>query len=64
MIIDMRKGRTMTRQQLHGLAALLLIAGGGLFVFTDTVPPAIAGLACTAAAGLLLLLARYRDKEK
>ena len=54
----------MTRQQLHGLAALLLIAGGGLFIFTETLPPAIAGLACTAAAGLLLVQARYRDRTK
>ncbi|MDA1097448.1 MAG: hypothetical protein O2967_00570 [Proteobacteria bacterium] len=54
----------MTRQQLHGLAALLLITGGGLFIFTETVPPAVAGLACTVTAGLLLLLAWYRDKSK
>ncbi|MDP7548410.1 MAG: hypothetical protein QGF20_14055 [Alphaproteobacteria bacterium] len=49
----------MTRQRLHGLAALLLIVGGGLFILTETVLPAIAGLACTVAAGGLLLLAWY-----
>ena len=54
----------MTRQQLHGLAALLLIAGGALFIFTETVAPAIAGLACTVAAALLLLLSWYRDRSK
>ncbi|MDP6343369.1 MAG: hypothetical protein QF578_04715 [Alphaproteobacteria bacterium] len=48
------------RHKLHGLAAALLIAGGGLFIFTETVAPAVAGLACTVLAGVMLLLARDR----
>ncbi len=54
----------MTRQRLHGLAALLLIAGGGLVIFTETVPPAIAGLACTVAAGPLVLPGWCRGRSK
>ena len=54
----------ITKQLLHGLAALLLIAGGALFIFTDTLPPAFAGMACTVAAALLMLVARYRGKSK
>jgi len=54
----------MTRAHLHGLAALLLIAGGALFIFTETVAPAIAGLGCTVAAALLLVVAWYRERAK
>lgn len=54
----------MTRQHLHGLAALLLIGGGALFIFTETVAPAIAGFGCTVAAGLLLVIAWYRERAK
>ena len=52
----------MTRQHLHGLAALLLIAGAGLYMFTETLAPAIAGMACTVASALLMLFAWHRDK--
>jgi len=51
----------MARAHLHGLAALLLIAGGLLFVLTDTVAAAAIGLVCIAAAGILMLLARGRS---
>ncbi len=54
----------MTKQHLHGLAALLLIAGGALYIFTDTLPPAIAGMVCTLAAAGRMLLSWYRDKPK
>ncbi len=54
----------MGKAHLHGLAALLLIAGGGLFMFTDTLPPAIAGMACTIAAAALMLFAWHRDRQK
>jgi membrane-bound ClpP family serine protease len=54
----------MTRAHLHGLAALLLIGGGALFIFTETVAPAVAGLGCTVAAGVLLIVARYRETSK
>ncbi len=53
----------MTRQHLHGLAALLLICGGALFIFTETVAPAVAGLGCTIAAALLLVIAWYRERS-
>ncbi len=53
----------MTRQHLHGLAALLLIAGAGLYMFTETLPPAIAGMACTLAAALLMLFAWHRERR-
>jgi len=51
----------MQRAHLHGLAALLLIAGGLLFVLTETIAPAALGLVCIAAAGVVLLLARRRS---
>ena len=50
----------MTRQHLHGLAALLLIAGAGLYMFTETLPPAIA---CTLAAALLMLFAWHPERR-
>ena len=53
----------MTRRHLHGLAALLLIAGAGLYMFTETLPPAIAGMVCTVAAALLMLFAWHRDRR-
>ena len=53
----------MTRQQLHGIAALLLIGAGGLFLFTDTLPPAFAGLGIIVAAALIMAYAWYRDRN-
>ena len=54
----------MTKRRLHGLAALLLIAGGALYTFTDTLAPAIAGMGCTLAAALLMLFAKFREKSR
>jgi len=54
----------MTRAHLHGLAALFLIGGGALFIFTETVAPALAGLGCTVTAALLLVIAWYRERSK
>ncbi|MFP6748911.1 MAG: hypothetical protein VCD66_15080 [Alphaproteobacteria bacterium] len=42
---------------------MLLIAGGALYIFTDTLPPAIAGLGCTLAAALLMLFSRFRKSS-
>ena len=53
----------MTRQQLHGIAALMLIAAGGLFLFTDTVPPAFAGLGMIVAAALIMAFAWHQDRN-
>ena len=53
----------MTRQHLHGLAALVLIAGAGPYMFTETLPPAIAGMVCTLAAALLMLFAWHRERR-
>ncbi|MDP6689472.1 MAG: hypothetical protein QF384_08255 [Alphaproteobacteria bacterium] len=52
----------MTRHHLHGLAALLLIGGGALYIFTETVAPALAGLGCTIGAAVLLIIAWYRER--
>lgn len=49
------------RQKLHGLSALLLIAGGALYILSDTVLAAAAGLALSVAAGIILLIARRDD---
>ncbi len=54
----------MTRHHLHGLAALLLIGGGALYIFTETVAPALAGLGCTIGAAVLLIIAWYRERPK
>ncbi|MBT4490662.1 MAG: hypothetical protein HOK30_14485 [Rhodospirillaceae bacterium] len=54
----------MSKQHLHGLAALLLIAGGALYIFTSALLPAIGGMACTVAAALIMLFAWYRDRSK
>jgi hypothetical protein len=50
----------MNKQQLHGAAAVLLIVAAALFILTDSVAPAVAGLALVVMAGVCLFMARNR----
>ena len=53
----------MTRKQLHGLAAAILIVGGLLLAFTTTVEAGIAGFLCAIAAAGVMIYASSRPRE-
>jgi len=51
----------MNKQQLHGAAAVFLIIAAALFILTETVAPAVVGIAFVIMAGACLFMARKRD---
>ena len=53
----------LTKRRANGLAALLLVIGGLLIAFTETVLPAVIGTALAVLAGGLLLVARRLPEE-
>lgn len=51
----------MTRRNLHGLTAALVITAALVFIFTESVAAAVFGLALVVAAAVTLFLARGRE---
>ncbi len=53
----------MSRKEIHGVAALLLVMGGLSFVFTSSVEGAFAGLGLTLAAAGVMLYGSTRPRD-